>query len=115
MFSIKIMRVRGQSMFPTLQANDYVVIAKWPGMSLSTGEIVVVTHPCLATIIKRIQQQSDTGKLWLAGDNSLSTTSEHIGWVPVSAVKGKVIYNITANKPGCKKDVAVFDAQRPSR
>lgn len=96
--SLQVHRVRGQSMSPHFNHNDYVVSFRWRGMRFCVGDVVVLNHPRLFTIIKRIDEINDAGDLRLRGDNSASTSSDQIGWQPRHRVLGKVIWHIAPNQ-----------------
>ena len=96
MLRIKVARVQGTSMLPQLNDQDYVVAVGWPWLRLRPGQIVMILHPYLGLIIKRIftvKHQCYT----LVGDHSSSISSEKIGWVRRSQIIGRVIFHIPKN------------------
>ncbi|MEP0357675.1 S24 family peptidase [Paraglaciecola sp.] len=96
MFRLKIHRVVGQSMNPTLADNDYVVCGLWPGFLPIKGCLVVVFHPQLYTLVKRVENIDRSGRLWLSGDSDSSISSDKMGWVDKKHIVGRVIYCISA-------------------
>lgn len=85
-------------MCPTLCDQDFVFAAKWPGLTLNSGDLVVVSHPRLSTIIKRIDNINADEELWLAGDNPMSIEGANIGWVKPQWLKGKVLWHTKAQR-----------------
>lgn len=92
--SLCVHRVRGQSMSPHFNHNDYVMSFSWRQTEFCVGDVVVLNHPRFFTIIKRIAEINDQGELRLRGDNPASTPSEEIGWQPIHRVIGKVVWHI---------------------
>ena len=85
MFGFKLYRVRGQSMIPTLLAGDIVLLknrAAW------CGDIVVVNHTRLGSIIKRIDESGH-----LVGDGPES--SDALGPYDPNTLIGVAILAIT--------------------
>lgn len=84
-------------MSPTLNHGDFILACRF--FSLKVNDVIVVDHPIYNRIIKRIDQINPQQKIWLKGDNSTeSVSSEQMGWIDPSAVKGKVIYCIKKNR-----------------
>ncbi|WP_230661729.1 S26 family signal peptidase [Psychrobacter sp. I-STPA10] len=108
MFRLRILKVTGNSMHPTLESGAFVLVmgfvvnikrlgVQWQP-SLKVGDIVAVRHSQYGDIIKRICQieyddkRSITG-LYLVGDNpSHSVSTEQMGLVEVEQVIGKVVW-----------------------
>lgn len=89
----RIFRVTGDSMSPNLHNGDYVITQRW-WYSLKEGDIVVVQHPDLGVVIKRILRRVPNG-LFLQGDNLIrSTTTERMGLVSDGDVLGRVAWRI---------------------
>lgn len=96
MFNLKIHRVVGQSMCPTMDHNDYVLCALWPGYKLRKGSLVVVAHSKFNTIVKRVQCIDHLGRLKLSGDHDSSVSTDSMGWINKQDVVGRVIFCISA-------------------
>ena len=93
MLRVKVARVRGTSMLPQFNDQDYVVAIGWPCLNLKPGQVVMALHPCLGLIIKRIfivKRRSYK----LVGDHSSSISSEKIGWVNRAQIIGRVVCHI---------------------
>lgn len=89
---LRIVRVSGDSMTPSLNDGDYLVISSLK--ALKVGRIAVLNHPNYGVMVKRIDALTSTHVL-LRGDNPLSVSSDAMGWVDRSAVKGVVIKVVT--------------------
>ena len=79
-------------MAPTLLPGDRLVVSR--ARRQGVGDLVVVTVPAVAgrVLVKRVAEVEE-GRLRLAGDNpDASTDSRAWGWVPASAVRGRVRY-----------------------
>ncbi|MCV6590177.1 MAG: nickel-type superoxide dismutase maturation protease [Marinobacterium sp.] len=92
-----IHRVAGLSMAPSFLHNDYVLSFRWHFTRYQKGDVVVVQHPVYGRIIKRIVQLDGQGQALLAGDNpAASTSSEKLGWLPLSSLLGCVWWRVAA-------------------
>jgi nickel-type superoxide dismutase maturation protease len=90
-------RVEGDSMAPTLNDGDTVLIM--PRAKAQPGDIVLAKHPYKQTvkILKRISDVDAGGRYNLVGDNpDGSTDSRVFGTVPASDLLGKVVCKIKA-------------------
>ena len=85
MFGLKLYRVRGHSMIPTLSEGDLVLLRR---RVARTNEIVVVKHARHGTIIKRINENSQ-----LVGDGP--ETSEDLGPYDPKSLIGVAVLAIT--------------------
>lgn len=95
-----LFRVSGNSMVPAFTHGDYVLTHRFGLGGPGVGDVVVVDHPVLGTVIKRIQSVSSTGNLKLAGDNRIeSTAAEKLGSVSPDRVLGKVWCRIARPAP----------------
>ncbi len=93
---IKIVKIRGASMRPTLSPGDYLILTKarsW-SQSLRSGFVVVVDHPKFGVIVKRVKSINGDS-LQLEGDGPESTDTAAMGDVPLALVKGRARFAIT--------------------
>ena len=98
---IKLVKVTGNSMSPTLMDGDYVLIRKPRRQrKLTLGLIYVINHSELGRIIKRLGDMKHD-RCFFIGDNPSSTPSTVIGAVESSRVIGQVIWVI--GKSGIKR------------
>ena len=91
---IKIARVRGTSMLPRLRGGDYVIAINLPWLTFNPGHTVLVLHPSLGLIIKRIFTVNASAWFTLVGDHPSSTSPEQIGCIERNQIIGRVIYRI---------------------
>lgn len=85
-----LIRVRGESMAPTLLNGDHVIC--WRTRSTRPGAIYHVAHPRFGSIIKRLD---GTGRL--SSDNDAGTDSDRLGRIEDCDVRGRAILAIKAN------------------
>lgn len=89
----EIIVVRGDSMLPTLNDGDYVLIDKKPKYYF-LGDICVLTPPNeLNLVVKRITKMNlQISEYWFLGDNrNNSKDSRYYGWVKEEQIEGRVI------------------------
>jgi nickel-type superoxide dismutase maturation protease len=87
----KRVRIEGNSMLPTLNNGDEVLVKLTANVKIN--DIVLVKHPYKQSvkIIKRISQINENG-VFLVGDNpSESSDSRTFGFVPIKNIEGKVV------------------------
>ena len=89
---IKIVKVRGESMAPTLMPGDYLIVTK--ARAIRSGFVVLVDHPKYGTMVKRIATVSETG-VTLEGDGPESTSTEDMGQVDLKNIRGRIRLAIT--------------------
>ena len=93
MLPLKIFKVTGNSMLPTLAAGDFVIASRL-FFKLRVGDHIVANHPDYDCIVKKIQKIDPTQGYWLSGENSDSVTPEQIGWLNRNQIIAKVILKI---------------------
>lgn len=93
---LKILRITGQSMSPTLNEGDYIlVLCRF--FRLKLNDLVVVQHHSYPILIKRLAYL-DQHTIELESDNQqLGLSREQMGQIKREAVIGKVIYCIKAS------------------
>lgn len=93
---ISLHKVTGDSMRPGYCSGDYVLAFRRAASEFKVGDVVVLAHPALGRIIKRIKRVETNAMLAIEGDNhARSTDSEVLGRVSVRQVIGKVIWRIS--------------------
>ncbi|MEM7127090.1 MAG: nickel-type superoxide dismutase maturation protease [Chloroflexota bacterium] len=90
-------RVTGNSMYPTLEVDNVVLIDEgaYRHRLPAVGDIVVAYHPHRPNlrVVKRVQTISSDGQCFLIGDNpspSESTDSRSFGVIPLKNIIGQV-------------------------
>ena len=88
--------VKGVSMAPTLDDGDIIlgVPQRLRLFRPRAGEIVLVNHPRLGLLVKRISSNLPDGRVTLAGDNILSTGTLDLGPVEEGHVLARAILRI---------------------
>lgn len=97
----KAVRVSGDSMMPTLDDGDIVLIKR--DTDTNIGDVVLAQHPYKqsVTVLKRIAAINENGRFDLRGDNpSASTDSRTFGSVPIEYIKGKAVCRLKRNSRG---------------
>lgn len=101
---VRRVRVTGESMRPTLERGDRVLVVL--GAPIRPGHVVLLTDPedptGERTIVKRVAG-IDGSEVTVLGDRStLSVDSRHYGPVPRSSVRGRVVYRYQPpERAGC--------------
>lgn len=85
-------------MRPGFNHGDYVVTYRGRSNRYQVGDVVVVRHPRLGVLLKRIEATTQQ-HIWLQGDNPESLSAAQLGWVAYAHILGKVIWHIAAKQP----------------
>ena len=80
-------------MSPTLGDGDFVITKK--KHPLSVGKVVIIEHPELGRIIKRIVSLDGKGGFLVSGDNYNTTPTEIIGLVNERSITYTVICRVS--------------------
>ena len=89
----KLYRVSGESMLPTYQPDDLLLGCRW-GLP-HEGDVVVARLD--KPLIKRLHCVQSDGRLWLLGDNAVSSTdSRQFGAVSADAVQAVIIAKLAS-------------------
>ena len=89
---LKLVKVTGQSMSPTLEDGDYVITKK--PRQYRAGLIYVINHIDLGRIIKRLQDTKHDRCFFIGDKPNASTPSSLIGAVEKERIVGQVIWVI---------------------
>jgi signal peptidase I len=97
-----IFRVTGDSMVPVLSDGDFVLTHRVFGIP-KVGSLVVVAHPDFGVVVKRVLRvtagKAGEGSLTLVGENNLGVSSQEMGEVQASAVRGVVWWKVRRSRP----------------
>jgi len=92
----RLLKVRGHSLYPEYRDGDYVLTARvpFPSGKIKSGNVIVFRQPVHGLLVKRVQKVLDDGAAFeVRGTQIDSTDSRNFGPVPLSQVKGKVIWH----------------------
>ena len=95
----RLVKVTGQSMSPTLEDGDYVIVKK-PRL-FQAGLIYVINHIDLGRIIKRLQDTKHDRCFFIGDNPKKSTPSSLIGAVEKDRVIGQVV--LVIGKSGIRR------------
>ena len=89
------MRVEGDSMRPTLESGDRVLVD--PKTAIKAGDIVLAVHPFRSLqMIKRLRSIEPDGRIFLVGDNpEASSDSKVFGTIQRKHLLGKIVSRLT--------------------
>ena len=95
MFPLHRFRIEDESMRPTLEPGDYVLVNRWAYRVRPPrrGDLVVVRDPELSDrfLVKRVSETEASTQIPLEGDNAaVSRDSRAFGAVPLDRIVGKV-------------------------
>lgn len=80
-------------MAPTLKDGDFVTARPFDN-KISVGDVVVIEHPKLGKIIKRVTSFNEKGQFKVSGDSPSSTSSEKIGPIESSQISQIICYRV---------------------
>ncbi|TVU68450.1 MULTISPECIES: hypothetical protein [Cobetia] len=93
----KSYRLHGHSLAPHLPQHSLVISMRWLNhWRLPLGSTVVVEHPQLGQLVKRLHRIDENGRLWLRGEHPDGLSSEQMGPVSRHCIKGRVIFSVAA-------------------
>jgi len=81
-------RAVGHSMVPVVKAGAYVFCL--PCWYPAVGSLVIVEHVHYGRMIKRLVAYDERNNVRLLGEHPCSLSSAQMGWVPRSAIRGRV-------------------------
>lgn len=91
----RLIRVNGDSMSPTLENGDYILVKKPRSQkNLRPGFIYVLNHDRLGRLVKRLAREDEKG-LWFHGDNPDSTSMTDLGASSRNKVLGRGLLRIS--------------------
>ena len=91
---LRLFRIHGQSMAPSLCDGAIGLVARWPRQWLREKMLVVVQVAESRWIVKRIAAIDDAGRVVLASDNP-ATTSRYCGVaIPMEQVRGRLLVSL---------------------
>jgi len=94
---IRVIKVTGESLSPSFQDGDYVLIATVSLFinHIRSGDIIVFVHDDLGTVIKMVDHvNQETGEMYVTGTHEHSVNSSRLGMIERRSIIGKVIWHI---------------------
>lgn len=96
-FGLGTVAVAGNSMAPTLNEGDWLVVSWADEPALKAQKVYVIERADRPGIfvIKRLLEiggGENSGKVWLEGDNEASTDSREWGWIPENELRARVLF-----------------------
>lgn len=98
MFGLSRVVVTGNSMSPTFNQGDWLIVRRLSGQKhrLRIGKVFLVADPVRpgVALLKRLTQsriEHGVTRYWVEGDNPASTDSKNWGWLETEQMLGKVL------------------------
>jgi len=83
-------------MLPEYKEGDFVVINEIPFFlrQLSKDDIIIFNHTVYGILIKKIDSYLPGEGYFVSGTHEKSLDSNKLGYIPMNAIRGKVIWHI---------------------
>jgi len=96
----KLIRVAGESLSPSFNEGDFIVVSKVPFWfnSLNQGDVVTFNHPLYGRLLKQVDHFTEDGGVYVLGTRENSIDSRHFGSVRRESLDGKVIWHIKGTR-----------------
>ncbi|WP_299191783.1 S24/S26 family peptidase [uncultured Erythrobacter sp.] len=91
MFGFSIARVRGKGIELNLPEGSIALFRRRKTKAIRRGDVVLVDHPDLGRIVKKVTAVGRKGNVHLKGMSSSATGDEPSGKVPREAVLGRFV------------------------
>jgi signal peptidase I len=93
---LKLLKIVGDSLTPSFEHGDFVLVSKIPFLirSPSPGDVIAFHQPGYGLLIKRIESISSEGELNVIGTRPESVDSRVFGAVKQEDMVGMVIWHI---------------------
>jgi len=93
---LRIIKVKGVSLFPEYRDGDFVIISKIPIYlnRLKSGDTVVFHHQIYGRMIKIVEAVLKDGSVKVSGHDPDSLDSRQLGNIPRNILVGKVLFHI---------------------
>lgn len=90
---IRVFRVRGRSMLPTLKDGDFIIARKLSApavQKLRKGAIVCLDHPHFGFMIKRLVRLNENATAIVDSDGQTGANQQSLGPVPMTCISHKL-------------------------
>lgn len=94
---LRLLKVRGHSLFPDFREGDYVLTAgvPFPSGKIRAGDVIVFRQPGYGLLIKRVHQVHEDSRTYeVRGTQVNSADSRNFGPISRDQISGKVIWHI---------------------
>jgi signal peptidase I len=94
---LRLLKVKGDSLFPTYKEGDFVLVAKIPFFTSTPrpGDIIVFHHEIYGTMVKKVDSvNEERDEFFVLGTHADSLDSRLLGGVAKRDLIGKVIWHI---------------------
>ncbi|MEM8981387.1 MAG: S24/S26 family peptidase [Pseudomonadota bacterium] len=88
----RLVRVRGNSMQPSFNDGDVCLAVPLPRRFLGSGTVVLLDHPALGLLIKRVDTHGANG-VTVRGDNPRHDVGVQLGTLPWPQIVGRVVWS----------------------
>jgi signal peptidase I len=98
---LRLLKVRGASLWPDYREGDYVLAAgvPFPVHNIRAGDVIVFHQPGHGTLIKRVRRVLENGGAYdVRGTQISSSDSRNFGPVLKKQITGKVILSLHAKR-----------------
>ncbi|MFH2039166.1 MAG: S26 family signal peptidase [Chloroflexota bacterium] len=98
-----VYKISGESMLPEYKEGDFVIINEIAFFirHLQIGDVIIFNHPTYGFLIKKIDSVLPEVGFFVSGSHKNSLDSSKLGLIPISEVKGKVVWHI--RKPSLRQ------------
>ena len=92
---IKVLKIKGDSLYPQYKNGDFVIIARSPFLfgKIKVGDVIAFHHAQYGMMIKKVLEIHSNG-YDVRGSIVESVDSRQLGLMPFNTVLGKVIWHI---------------------
>ncbi|MEN7342101.1 MAG: S24/S26 family peptidase [Pseudomonadota bacterium] len=92
---IRLFRVSGRSMLPTLEDGDFfLALAVRNPLSLKPGTVVRLIHPHFGPMVKRLSGYDQHHHILLSSDGQTGADSADLGTIPAQAITHRMLFRI---------------------
>ena len=94
MFKLKIYRIQGDSMSPSIEDNSFLLI-KSPIKKKKINKLFIFKHKLYGKLIKRLVKVDSSNLFWFMGENYHSLKKNQIGPINEDQILGQIVLSIS--------------------